>query len=225
MSSLALFLVLAGGSAFAASQLAKNSVGTKQLKKNAVTAAKLKKNAVTAAKIKKNAITTAKLRNSAVTGAKIDESSLGQVPLAENATNAVNAQNFSRYFNFGLKKAKVGETEIPLGQIGPFTFVADCVDQGGGSYLAETYVKSSVAGAAAYSYEDSYYWDLDPGERAPIGYEVSSTEPYGYFYDYYDAWGAASPDGSTMLSGEAKPMVHVLGADCAFLVYGFNNTP
>ncbi len=41
MSSLALFLVLAGGTAFAASQLGKETVGAKQLKKGAVTPAKL----------------------------------------------------------------------------------------------------------------------------------------------------------------------------------------
>jgi len=41
MSSIAVFLVL-GGAAFAATQLPKNSVGTKQLKKNAVTSAKVK---------------------------------------------------------------------------------------------------------------------------------------------------------------------------------------
>ena len=43
MSTIAVFLMLGSGAAFAASQLAKNSVGPKQLKKNAVTAAKLKK--------------------------------------------------------------------------------------------------------------------------------------------------------------------------------------
>lgn len=40
-SSLALFLVLAGGSAFAATHLGKGSVGTKQLRKEAVTLAKI----------------------------------------------------------------------------------------------------------------------------------------------------------------------------------------
>lgn len=51
MSSIAVFLVLGGGAAFAATQLAKNSVGTKQLKRNAVTAAKIKNGAVTASKL------------------------------------------------------------------------------------------------------------------------------------------------------------------------------
>ncbi|MBS1878761.1 MAG: hypothetical protein JST31_04560 [Actinobacteria bacterium] len=41
VSTLALFLILAGGTAFAASHLGKESVGTKQLKKEAVTPAKL----------------------------------------------------------------------------------------------------------------------------------------------------------------------------------------
>ena len=50
------------GTAFAATQLPKNSVGSKQIKKNAVTAAKIKKNAITTAKVKKEAITSAKIK-------------------------------------------------------------------------------------------------------------------------------------------------------------------
>jgi hypothetical protein len=42
VATLALFLVLAGGTTLAATQLAKNSVGTKQLKNDAVTSAKVK---------------------------------------------------------------------------------------------------------------------------------------------------------------------------------------
>lgn len=83
MSSIAVFLVLGGATALAATQLAKNSVGTKQLKKNAVTAAK----------IKKNAVTTAKIKNNAVTGQKVNESTLGQVPTAATATTAGSAAN------------------------------------------------------------------------------------------------------------------------------------
>jgi hypothetical protein len=43
MATIAVFLVLAGGTAFAATQLGKESVGTNQLKKEAVTPAKLSK--------------------------------------------------------------------------------------------------------------------------------------------------------------------------------------
>jgi hypothetical protein len=75
MSTIAVFLVVAGGSALAAGQLGKNTVGTKQLKNNAVTAAKIK--------------------NGAVTGSKIQVSSLGTVPSATSATSATNATNAS----------------------------------------------------------------------------------------------------------------------------------
>ena len=75
MSVIALFVAL-GGTGLAASQLAKNSVGTKQLKKNSVTKAKIKKNAVTAAKIKKDAVTAAKIKTDAVDGAKVKDGSL-----------------------------------------------------------------------------------------------------------------------------------------------------
>jgi hypothetical protein len=73
MSTIAVFLVLGGGAAFAAGKLGKNSVGTKQLKNNAVT--------------------TAKIKNGAVTGAKVKLSSLGKVPSATSADSATSAGN------------------------------------------------------------------------------------------------------------------------------------
>jgi hypothetical protein len=73
MSTVAVFLALAGGAAFAAS-LGKNSVGSKQLKKNAVVTAKIKKEAVTGGKVKKDTLT----------GTQINEGTLGAVPLANS---------------------------------------------------------------------------------------------------------------------------------------------
>jgi hypothetical protein len=52
MSSIAVFLVLGGATAFAAAQLGKNTVGAKQLKRNAVVAAKIKNSAITTEKVK-----------------------------------------------------------------------------------------------------------------------------------------------------------------------------
>lgn len=77
---LALFVAL-GGSAYAATQLPKNSVGTKQIKPNAVTKAKLKNGAVTGAKIAADT----------VTGGNVDEATLGRVPSAVSAENAGHA--------------------------------------------------------------------------------------------------------------------------------------
>jgi hypothetical protein len=97
MSTLAVFLVLGGATAFAAVK-----IGTKELKAGAVTAAKIKAGAVTAGKIKGGAVTTGKIKagavatgkiaDDAVTGAKVDESTLGLVPSAESANPEVFAQ-------------------------------------------------------------------------------------------------------------------------------------
>ena len=106
MSSIAVFLILGGATAFAATKIGANeikanSIKTGKIVKEAVTAGKLKKGAVTETKIADgavttnkiadNAVTTSKIANDAVTGDKVKESSLAQVPSALNAVNAVNA--------------------------------------------------------------------------------------------------------------------------------------
>jgi hypothetical protein len=69
MSTIAVFGVLAGGSAWAASKIDTNDI---------------KPGAVTAKKLHKNAVTTKKIKDDAVTGAKANEASFGQVPDAAN---------------------------------------------------------------------------------------------------------------------------------------------
>lgn len=91
VSSLCLFLLLGSGAAVAASQLAKNSVGSKQLKKNAVTTGKIKNGAVTEAKIAAGAVTSSKVASGSLTGAQVDASTLGTVPSAHTATTATTA--------------------------------------------------------------------------------------------------------------------------------------
>lgn len=76
VSTLCLFLLIGGGTAFAANQLAARSVGAKQLKKSAVTTAKLKKNAVTTAKLKAKAVTAAKIKEDAIIGGKIADGAI-----------------------------------------------------------------------------------------------------------------------------------------------------
>lgn len=71
MSSLAVFLVLGGATAFAAKK-----IGSNEIKGNSITTGKIKKNAVASSKIKKNAVTKAKIKNGAVNGAKIADGSI-----------------------------------------------------------------------------------------------------------------------------------------------------
>ena len=79
---LALFIALGAGTAFAAGQLAKNSVGSKQLKKNAVTGAKVKKDAITSAKVKDGSLQGADLADGTITGAKIADGSLSATDIS-----------------------------------------------------------------------------------------------------------------------------------------------
>jgi len=82
VATLALCIAVGGASAFAATQLPKNSVTAKQIKKEAVTTAKVKKEAVTTAKIKNDAVNGAK-----VAAGSIDATDLkaGTIPAPVNA--------------------------------------------------------------------------------------------------------------------------------------------
>ncbi len=82
VATLALFIAVGGATAFAASKLAKNSVGTKQIKNGAVTAAKIKNGAVTGTQVK----------NGSLTGTQVNASTLGTVPTAQSANTAQTAQ-------------------------------------------------------------------------------------------------------------------------------------
>jgi hypothetical protein len=72
MSTIAVFLVLGGATAFAAHQLGRHSVGARQLKANAVSTAKIKKEAVSRKKIKNSAVDTTKIADGTVAGTDIN---------------------------------------------------------------------------------------------------------------------------------------------------------
>lgn len=159
MATIAVFLVLGGGAAFASSKLGKNSVGTKQLKSNAVTTAKIKKEAVTSAKIKL--------------------SSLGKVPSAANADNATNAGNASAVNGLHLGRinfvsgANTGPTTIFSAD--GLTLTATC-DAGQELNVTGT---TSVNNSEIYesgNFNDTYTggWDdnFDVGDTEKVGEEI-----------------------------------------------------
>jgi hypothetical protein len=88
VSTLCLFLLLGGASALAATQLAKNSVGTKQIKKNAVTAAKIKNAAVTTSKLADNAVTSGKITDAAVTTSKLADNTVTSGKITDGGVRA-----------------------------------------------------------------------------------------------------------------------------------------
>jgi hypothetical protein len=143
MSTLAVFLVLGGASALAATQLGRNSVGARQLKKNSVSKAKIRKNAVTTAKIRKNAVTSGKIRNGAVTGAKVDEGSLGTVPNSA-ATDVVKASKGT---------IAVGQQATAL-EHGPLKLIVKCEPYELTRISPHVFIESSAEGSVFASWQD-----------------------------------------------------------------------
>jgi hypothetical protein len=180
MSSIAVFLVLGGASAYAAKK-----IGSNEIKGNSITTGKLKKNAVTASKIKKNSITTVKIKNGAVTGPKVNVSTLGTVPSATNATNATNLVGqtpFSIRLGFGGSQT--------IASNGAVSLVAVC-DQNGGNDRARILEQTSVNGAVANGLDDhegsggSFLDVATPAdEREFVATEHAAGQPFvGHYID------------------------------------------
>jgi len=112
MSSLAVFLVLTGATAFAAAQLAKNSVGAKQLKKNAVRTAKIKNAAVTTDKIADGAVIAAKLADGSVLTAKIVDGAVTSAKLAGSSVTA------AKLADNAVTTGKIADLAVTTGKIG-----------------------------------------------------------------------------------------------------------
>jgi hypothetical protein len=181
MSTIAVFLVLGGATAFAAG-LGKNSVGSKQLKKNSVTAAKIKNGAVTGAKIQDGAVTGAKIQDGAITGAKVTAGSLGVVPNASHAAhadtadtagnaNATNGQHLARLdFRVGANTPKTA-----IFSANGLTLFAECSDSNQLDFTATNSIPDAEifeSGNYDDTFKGGYFNNFEPGETASIGAEI-----------------------------------------------------
>jgi hypothetical protein len=218
MSSIAVFLVLGGASAYAAKK-----IGSNEIKGNSITTGKLKKNAVTSSKIKKNSITTAKIKNGAVTGPKINLATLGTVPSAQTAQTANVANSLAGYSHKGIIRATAtgGATEaaaaaaapeIALFTAGPLTVYAKCLDDNGSSETYGVfYIKTSQGGVIVDSDQDD--WEGDPfletntpeDERELVSEEASDNEA-DYYGEHSPEFTAMAPNG-TVIRGEVQVAV------------------
>ncbi len=186
MSTLAVFLILGGATAFAAvkkigpNEIKANSIKTGKIVKEAVTAGKLKKGAVGTAKIANgavtnekiadNAVTTSKIANDAVTGDKVNESTLGTVPSANNA-NAANGIHFAK-INF------VGGPNTPKTTIfsaDGLTLSAECDGAAELNLLGTTSVDHAEiyeSGNFTSTFDGSFNDDFNIGEVEEVGQEI-----------------------------------------------------
>jgi len=152
MSSIAVFLVIGGGAAFAA--LGKNTVGTKQLKRNAVKVGKLAPEAVKAGKLAKNAVATNRLRDGVVATGKIADQAVTNGKLADNAVTeakiADDAVTTGKIANDAVTSEKIGTEAVITGKIAKEAVLADKIANGAvtGSKLGSISVQTEVVNVA-----------------------------------------------------------------------------
>jgi hypothetical protein len=152
-ATLALIIAVGGASAFAATQLAKNSVGAKQLKKNAVTASKIKNGAVIGAKIgdlsSLGAVPEALHAHSADHAAAADHASSAN--LAANAKNASNASKVGGLSVVKFERTGVAPLASPITieSIGGMEFQYAC-EETGGSDTRQFRFENTIDGAKYY---------------------------------------------------------------------------
>ncbi len=174
MSSLAVFLVLGGGAAFAAKK-----IGSNELKGASVTTAKIKRNAVTTSKIRKGSISTARLAKAAVTNGKLADGSVtvqklvpGFVaPVAEKFARSANVSTTGTVLagSFGIAQANVAHPSI-------------------GFYCFSGLNPAPVGGVATIDYSEagknvSIQFDTGQGPVCPVGTQafVNPRETSGKF--------------------------------------------
>jgi hypothetical protein len=169
VSTLCLFLLLAGGSALAAGSLAKNSVGPRQLKSKSVTSGKIAKDAVTGAKIARGTIT----------GADINLNALGTVPTATSAASAGNANTVG-----GYAASCPADTVLIRGvcfdgssnpEVGSLKEATDaCAAKGGyipsavALYSIRSIVNLGTGVGTSHQYTDSFYSNVGSGNYTTI---------------------------------------------------------
>jgi hypothetical protein len=176
MSSIAVFLVLGGATAFAASQVGKNSVGTKQLKANAVTAKKIKKNAVTTVKIKDGAVTGAKIAAGTVTGANVAAGSITGTQVNASTLGTVPNSATTNVIRGSKGTLSQGQEAVALEQ-GPLKLIVKCEIPSDEPDLlsAHAFIASTTDGSVFNSWQDG---SRDLGPNTPL----SERELNGYYW-------------------------------------------
>jgi hypothetical protein len=154
MSTIAVFLIIGGATAFAATHLG-NSVGTKQLKKNAVTGAKVKDGSLTGADVAAGSLATANFADGSINSAKVLDNSLTGKDVADNSLTGKDVEDDS------LTGADIQEST--LGQ------VPDAAKLGGKpptSFTSSSIYKKEFALEVGTKFGETFYIDeaCNPGD-------------------------------------------------------------
>ena len=109
MSTIAVVLVLVGGSAYAASK-----IGPGDIAKNAVRAKHIKSNAVRTPEIADGAVTTPKLADGSVSGAKVADGAVNSAKVANNGLDAVDVSTVTGAVDQDFPSIPVNSCSVAL---------------------------------------------------------------------------------------------------------------
>jgi hypothetical protein len=168
MSSLAIFMILGGATAFAATK-----IGANQLKANSVKTGKIVKEAVAEGKIKNGAVTENKIGDNAVTTNKIAELGVTTGKLANDAVDngklANDAVSTAKLANAAVTAAKLANGAVTSNQLGSITVQTETVIVGAGANGSANVAcpagQRAISGGGAW---DTFNKDLSYLSTRPI---------------------------------------------------------
>ncbi len=147
MSSISVFFILGGATAFAATK-----IGSNELKANSVITGKIKKEAVTEAKIKAGAITTGKLANAAVTSDKLAANAVGTANLVDGSVSTAklgaDAVTSGKLGDNAVTTSKLGNAAVTTGKLGNSAVTTGKIENGAvtNEKLATAYLPAATIG-------------------------------------------------------------------------------
>ncbi len=214
---LALFVAL-GGSSYAAlrvdsASIADNSIRSEDLRNNDVHGRDITKDTVRGTDVRDDDLQGRDVRDNTISGHDVKESSLGMVPSAADAQTLAGKPpsaflGSDRQVRTGLIKLAHGETKT-VAASGPFTWKAECADDGGGSSHLTVTLETTEA--------DSFVGDfasggqpVAPGSPATVFDNSSSTPGYTIGFPL----SAVAPSGAAPV-GLGFVGLKVAGTDCA----------
>jgi hypothetical protein len=214
---LALFVAL-GGSSYAAlrvgsDEIANNSVRSKDLHNNDVRGRDIRKGTVRGTDIRDNDLRGKDVRDDTISGADVKESGLATVPSAQNALtlDGKSASAFlgsDRQSRTGLIKLAHGDTKT-VAVSGPFSWIASCIDDGGGNTRLTVTVESTEADAAVGGFDPSMSGTVSPGSPVVV-FDGADTGP---LYTIGFPLTGVAPSGAAP-TGLAFVGLQVADADC-----------
>jgi hypothetical protein len=196
MATVALFLVVAGGGAYAASKLKNGSVTSAKLAKGAVTNSKLAKGAVTNSKLADGAVTNPKLANGAVTNPKLANGAVTNPKLADGA----------------VTNPKIAAGAVTADKLGPGIIGSGGPPSGpAGGALTGSYPNPTLSAGAVGTANFGTIPAVRVHESANQSIPTSTITAIAFDQERYDTAGMHDPASNTLLTAPVSGIYLLTG--------------